>query len=71
MCEAIPDVDFEHIKHMLSYECLNCQSYSVQDVSKHITIRAFADGKHSLNVEILDLSDICKKYSQSEKFHGW
>ena len=35
MCEAIPDLDFEHIKHMPSYECLNCQSYSAQDVSKH------------------------------------
>ena len=35
MCEAIPDLDFEHIKHMPSYECLNCQSYSAQDVFKH------------------------------------
>ena len=35
MCEAIPDLDVEHIKHMPSYECLNCQSYSAQDVFKH------------------------------------
>ena len=36
MCEVIPDLDFEHIKHMPSYECLNCQSYSAQDVSIHV-----------------------------------
>ena len=30
------DLDFQHIKHMLSYECLNCQSYSAQDICKHV-----------------------------------
>ena len=24
MCEATPDLAFEYIKHMPSYECLNC-----------------------------------------------
>ena len=49
---------------MPSYECLNCQSYSAQDVSEH--------NDHQLeylqvDVEILALSDICKKYSQDQK----
>ena len=44
MCEAIPDLGFEHIKHMPSYECLNCQIYSAQDVSKHVD-HQFTDGK--------------------------
>ena len=49
---------------MPSYEYLNCQSYSAQDVSEH--------NDHQLeylqvDVEILALSDICKKYSQDQK----
>ena len=69
MCEAIPDLDFEHIKHMPSYECLNCQSCSAQDVSKHVDhqIEHLQMEKHSLDVEILALSDICKKYSQDQE----
>ena len=69
MCEAIPDLDFEHTKHMPSYECLNCQSYSAQDVFKHVDHQTehLQMEKHSLDVEILALSNICKKYSQDRE----
>ena len=57
MGEAIPDVDFEHVKHMPNCECLNCQSYSAQDVSRHIDhqLEHLQMEKHSLDVEILAL----------------
>ena len=67
--EWVPDLDFKHIKHMPSYECLNCQSYSTQDVSKHTDhqLEHLQMVKHSWDVEILVLSNICKKYSQDQE----
>ena len=69
MCEATPDLDFEYIKHIPSYECLNCQSYSAQDVSKHAghQLEHLQLEKHSPDVENLALSDILKKYSQDQE----
>ena len=69
MCEATPDLAFEYIKHMPSYECLNCQSYSAQDVYKYVDhqLEHLQLEKHSLDVENLALSDIWKMYSQEQE----
>ena len=64
MCEVTPDRDIEQIDRMPTYECLQCQRFSVQEVFQHLEhqIEHLKSEKHSSEVEVLALSDICKKY---------
>ena len=69
MCEVTPDRDIEQIDRMPTYECLRCQRFSVQDVFQYLEhqIEHLKSEKHSLEVEVLALSDICKKYRQDQE----
>ena len=55
---------------MPTYECLRCQRFSVQEVFQHLEhqIEHLKSEKHSLEVEVLALSDICKKYRQDQEY---
>ena len=69
MCEVTPDRDIEQINRMPTYECLRCQRFSVQEVFQHLQhqIEHLKSEKHSLEVKVLALSDICKKYRQDQE----
>ena len=62
MCETIPDLDFEHIKHIPNYECL-IVSVTVLKIflNTDLQLEHLKMKKCSLDEEILALSDICKK----------
>ena len=70
MCEVTPDRDIGQIDRMPTYECLRCQRFSVQEVFQHLEhqIEHLKSEKHSLEVEVLALSDICKKYRQDQEY---
>ena len=69
MCEVISDRDIEQIDRMPTYEYLRCQRFSVQEVFQHLEhqIKHLKSEKHSLEAEVLALSDICKKYRQDQE----
>ena len=69
ICEVTPDRDNKQIYRMPTYECLRCQRFSVQEVFEHLEhqIEHLKSEKHSLEVEVLALSDICKKYRQGQE----
>ena len=62
-CEVTPDKDIEQIDRMPTYKCLRCQRFSVQEVFQHREhqIEHLKSEKHYFEVEVLALSDICKK----------
>ena len=54
---------------MPTYECLRCQRFSVQEVFQYLEhqIEHLQSEKHYLELEVLALSDICKKYRQGQE----
>ena len=54
---------------MPTYECLRCQRFSVQEVFQYLEhqIEHLKSEKHYLELKVLALSDICKKYRQGQE----
>ena len=69
MCEVTPDRDIEQVNRMPTYECLRYQRFSVKEVFQHLEhqIEHLKSEKHSLEVEVLALSDICREYRRNRK----
>ena len=69
MCEVTPDRDTEQVNRMPTYECLRCQRFSVKEVFQHLEHQTehLKSEKHSLEVEVLALSDIYREYRRSRK----